>query len=381
MSKVTCQMFMLKFKSRKKKRYHEPDYIFIIALFSLIVFGLFILSSASAASGIEKFNDVYYFLKHQLLFGFIPGLFLFVILSFLDYRIWRKLAFVMLVVSIALLVSVFIPGVGADFGTAKSWIYIGGATFQPSELVKLTFLLYLAGWLESREKHIKNLNQGLAPFLFILGIIALLVILQPDIGTLSIIILMSIAVYYVAGAELKHLAIVGLAGIASLAVLIKIAPYRLARLTTFLHPELDPQGLGYHINQAFLAIGSGGVFGRGFGQSLQKFLYLPEVTGDSIFAVFAEEMGFIVATGLVILFVYLMYRAFKIAQKAPDRYSKLIVVGIVSWFIIQAFVNIGAMVGLMPLTGVPLPFISSGGSALMVAMAASGILVNISRQT
>jgi len=215
----------------------------------------------------------------------------------------------------------------------------------------------------------------------VLGIIALLLILQPDIGTMSIIILTSLVVYYVGGANLVHMAGVGIAGFLSLLVLIKMSPYRAARLMTFLHPELDPQGIGYHINQAFLAIGSGGFWGRGFGLSRQKFQYLPEVAGDSIFAVIAEELGFMIAALVILAFLYLMYRGFKIAQNAPDSFSKILVVGIVSWIMIQAFVNIGAMVGLLPLTGVPLPFISYGGTSLFVLLGACGIVINISKKT
>lgn len=361
---------------------HQPDYRFIIALSLIVIFGLVMLSSASVSLSFEKFNEGYYYVKHQILNGVIPGIILLVVFSFVDYRFWKKIALGLLIFSIALLVLVFIPGIGAGYGTAKSWIYIFGVSFQPAELVKLTFLIYLATWLESRgQKKASDFSEGLVPFLSILGVIAILLILQPDIGTMSIIILTGLVVYFIGGANLLHMLYVGLAGFISLIVLIKISPYRAARLMTFLHPELDPQGIGYHINQAFLAIGSGGFWGRGFGMSRQKFQYLPEVAGDSIFAIIAEELGFILATILVLAFLYLMYRGFKIAQNAPDSFAKLLVIGIISWIMIQAFVNIGAMVGLLPLTGVPLPFISYGGTALAVLLGACGIVINISRKT
>jgi cell division protein FtsW len=364
------------------KTWHKPDYKFIIILFLIIVFGLIMLSSASVSVSFEKFADSYHYLKHQIFWGFLPGLFFFILFSLLDYKILKKFAFWMLVISVILLVAVFIPGIGAKYGTAKSWLDIGGASFQPAELVKLTFLIYLASWLENRgHKKASDVSEGLVPFLTILGIIALLLFLQPDLGTMTIIIFFSVIVYYVGGANLFHIFGIGGLGFVGLFVLMKIAPYRAARLTTFLHPELDPQGIGYHINQAFLAIGSGGFWGRGFGMSRQKFQYLPEVAGDSIFAIIAEELGFIMSALLIVAFLYLMNRAFKIAQKAPDNFGKLLVVGIMAWILVQAFVNIGAMVGLLPLTGVPLPFISYGGTSMFVLMAACGIIVNVSRQT
>jgi len=364
------------------KSWHKPDYRFIVTLALLVIFGLIMLSSASVSLAYEKFGQSYHYLSHQIIFGLIPGVILLIIFSLVDYRVWKKMAFGFLVISIILLVAVFIPGIGAGFGRAKSWLYIFGISFQPSELVKLTFLIYLATWLESRgQKKASDITEGLKPFLTVLGIIVVLLILQPDLGTMTIIVLFSLLVYFVGGANLGHLFLIGIGSLFGLVILIKIAPYRTARLMTFLHPELDPQGIGYHINQAFLAIGSGGFWGRGFGMSRQKFQYLPEVAGDSIFAIIAEELGFIVCVLIVLAFLYLMYRGFKIAQNAPDNFSKLLVVGIIGWIMIQSFVNIGAMVGILPLTGVPLPFISSGGTALAVLLAACGIIINISRQT
>ena len=361
---------------------HKPDYKFIVTLILIVIFGLIMLSSASVSLSYEKFGQSYHYVKHQIYFGLLPGLFFLILFSFIDYRFWKKLAFGLLIFSIILLILVFIPGVGAEYGTAKSWLYLWGVSFQPAELVKLSFLIYLATWLENRgKKKASDLSEGLIPFLVLLGIIAFLLILQPDIGTMMIIILISMVVYFVGGANLLHIVSVSLIGFISLIILIKFSPYRIARLMTFLHPELDPQGIGYHINQAFLAIGSGGFWGRGFGMSIQKFQYLPEVAGDSIFAVIAEELGFILAALLILAFLFLMYRGFKIAQTSPDSFAKILVIGVISWIIIQAFVNIGAMVGLLPLTGVPLPFVSYGGTALAVLLAACGIVINISRKT
>lgn len=364
------------------KNWHQPDYGFIITLACIIIFGLIMLSSASVSLSYEKFGDSYYLLKHQIFWGALPGLIAFITFSFIDYRIFKKMAFWMLLASIGLLVFVFIPGIGSGYGTAKSWINILGASFQPSELVKLTFIIYLASWLENRgHKRAGDFAEGLIPFLSVLSIITFLLVLQPDLGTMTIIALISLTIYFIGGANLMHMVGVGLGSLVGLWVLIKIAPYRAARLSIFLHPELDPQGIGYHINQAFLAIGSGGIWGRGFGMSRQKFQYLPEVSGDSIFAIIAEELGFLVVTLLIGGYIFLLFRGLRIAQLAQDNFGKLLVIGIVSWILIQTFVNIGAMVGLLPLTGVPLPFISYGGTSMAVLMAACGIVVNVSRQT
>ncbi|MCX6744334.1 MAG: putative lipid II flippase FtsW [Candidatus Parcubacteria bacterium] len=364
------------------KNWHQPDYGFIIILFLIVVFGLVMLSSASVSYSFEKYQDSYFILKHQLIWGLLPGIFAFVLFSILDYKIFKKLAFWMLAISLAMLLLVFIPGIGADYGSAKSWIYIFGVSFQPSELVKLTFLIYLASWLDTQgHKKAGNFYEGLMPFLCILILIVVLLVLQPDLGTMTIIALMALTVYFIGGANLLHMIGVAIGSLAGLFVLIKIAPYRAARFTIFLHPELDPQGIGYHINQAFLAIGSGGFWGRGFGMSRQKFQYLPEVAGDSIFAIIAEELGFIFSSLLIIGYLFLMSRGLKIAQKAPDNFGKHLVIGVIAWILIQSFVNISAMVGLLPLTGVPLPFVSYGGTSMMVLLAACGIVVNVSRQT
>ncbi|MFA5047771.1 MAG: putative lipid II flippase FtsW [Patescibacteria group bacterium] len=365
----------------KKKNDGQVDWHLIGAIWILVIFGLIMLASAGVAVGWQKFGDIYWHLKHQLVFGLLPGLVLFIILSKIDYHYWKKIAAPLLFISIGLLVLVFIPGIGAKWGTSHSWINIFGLSVQPSEIVKLTFLLYLSAWLSSKqEHHIKDLSYGFIPFVFILGVIAVLNILEPDTGTMIIITAMSLLVYFVAGGSLWHLTWLSLFGAGGLALVVKLSPYRAARLTTFLHPELDPKGIGYHINQALLAVGSGGFFGRGYGHSLQKFAYLPEVTGDSIFAVVSEELGFVLTAIVVIIFGYIAIRGMKLANRCQDQFGKLLVVGIIVWFLVQAFFNIGAVIGILPLTGVPLPFISYGGTALMMCLAATGILANISKQ-
>jgi cell division protein FtsW len=360
---------------------HRPDYIFIILIGLLLIFGLTMLYSATTVVSLERFGQANYLIKRQILFGLIPGLVLLFLTSRIRYHFWKRLALPLLLVSILLLLAVFIPGLGQSYGRARSWIEFFGISVQPSEIVKLTFILYLASWLASRGEEVTYFFYGFLPFLFFLGIISLLIALQPDIGTMFIIVLIGLVVYFAAGAKLWHLALVSLGGIGVFFLLIKTAPYRLARFLVFLNPELDPQGIGYHLKQALLAVGSGGLFGRGLGLSRQKYLYLPEVAADSIFAVIAEELGFILGAALIILFLILMWRGLYLARVAPDEFSRLVTVGIISWFVFQAMINIGAMVGLLPLTGLPLPFISYGGTALTISLAAVGILINISCYT
>ncbi|MBI4253369.1 putative lipid II flippase FtsW [Candidatus Uhrbacteria bacterium] len=358
-----------------------PDYFFVGAFFLLLTIGIVMLSSASAVLSYQKFGTPYYYTIHQLLFGLLPGLVLLYITSRVDYHVWRTVALPFLLASIVLLVLVFLPGIGYEYGGARRWIHLGPLLFQPSEVVKLSLLLYLATWLSAKgAKHVQNFAYGFLPFAVMIGAIAVLVILQPDVGTMGVISAIAFTMYFIGGAAVPHLALAGAAGIAMIFVLIQTAEYRFRRFMTFLQPELDPLGTGYHINQALLAIGSGGLFGRGFGHSRQKFAYLPEVTGDSIFAIVAEEMGFLFVIFFIALFVFIAVRGLRIARNAPDDFGRLVAVGIVAWIIFQAFINIAAMLSLLPLTGIPLPFVSYGGSAMLVSLAAVGILINISRQ-
>lgn len=361
----------------------DVDKGFLMLLGGIVLFGLVMLTSASFPLGLAR--DVpngYYFVLHQVIFGLLPGLVGFFVAYKIPYAWYRKYAGVMLAVSIGLLILVFLPGLGAEFGGSRSWIVIGDFSMQPSELVKLTFLFYLAGWLEKRSEHeLHDFSQGVLPFVCVLGVIAFLLVQQPDTGTMAIIVAMALAVYFAAGAPLRYLAAFGAAGTVMLGLLIKLTPYRAARFMTFLHPELDPQGVGYHINQALLAIGSGGLFGRGYGHSLQKFQYLPEVAGDSIFAVIAEELGLLFTLAFVILYGVFLLRGLHIAERAPDQFSKYLVVGIMTWVGVQACINIGAMVGVLPITGVPLPLVSYGGTALAVTLTAMGIVANVSCKT
>jgi len=361
---------------------HAPDYFLLIITGLLLFFGLLFLSSASAPLAFYKHDqETYYFLKQQILHGLIPGLIIFYLALRIDYFKYKKYYPYFLIATIILLLAVFIPGLKTDYGQANSWIYIGSVSFQTSELAKLTLIIFLAGWFNSSLARFKYWQSGFLPFSLLLLTIAILLAFQPDFGTLIILVLIALSMYFAIGAPLKHLGIIITAGLLGLFIAVKTAPYRLARFTAFLNPEIDPQGIGWQIKQALIAVGSGHYFGLGIGQSRQKFRYLPEPAGDSIFAIIAEELGFIFTLLFLSLFVFLMLRGFKIIRNSNDNFAKLIALGITIWLTAQVFINIGALIGLLPLTGVPLPFVSLGGSNLMVTLLSIGILANISKFT
>lgn len=362
-----------------RSKINSPDYVFLALIGILVLFGLIVLASVSSAFSYEKFGSGFYIIRHQIFFGVLPGIAAFLIGLRIPYATWRKLAFPAFVAVNLALILVLIPGIGQTFGGARSWFTVGSVSFQPSELAKVGLLLYIAAWLETNFETLNVFKKGILPLALIASVPLMLIALQPDVGTLAISGAVLLFLVFVGGVRLRYLAAALAGGFLLLLILIKIAPYRVARLASFVHPELDPQGIGYHINQALLAVGSGGWFGQGFGQSRQKFRYLPEVTGDSIFPVVAEELGFIVSTALILLLVAIVWRAFRIARDAPDYFSKFLTAGVAGWFGIQSFVNIGSMLGILPLTGLPLPFISYGGTALASELLAVGIVGSISR--
>ncbi|MBT3816767.1 MAG: putative lipid II flippase FtsW [Candidatus Magasanikbacteria bacterium] len=367
--------------ANKPVKRSQTDMLFLLYIVILIFFGLFMLTSASSVIGFDQFGDQYFFVKRQLLFGLLPGIILFFFFVKLPYRYLRSIGLAVFGLSVALSILVFIPGIGASFGTgAQSWIVLPWFSLQPSELMKLGLIFYLATQLVAYEDKVDDFKHGFLPLLALGVAPILLVILQPDIGTATILFGVLFGMLFVARVRISYL--LGLAGVAviAFAILIAIAPYRAARFTVFLHPELDAQGIGYHINQAELAVGTGGIFGRGLGHSRQKFQYLPEVHADSIFAIIAEEMGFFIVIGFLLLLVAISQRGMSIAKKAPDTFGTYVVAGIILWFMVQSTMNIGAMVRLLPLTGVPLPFVSHGGTAFAIACAGIGIIANISKQ-
>lgn len=360
---------------------HEPDKSLLTAVIVLVIFGLVMLFSASSVVSFARFGNTYHFLLRQL-FALIVGLLFFFLVWKINYRWWKKLAVFFLFFSVALLVIVFIPGLRADYGAARSWVNIFGYSFQPSELVKLSFLIYLATWLEAKKGELGSLSSGILPFLIILAVISALMLAQPDLGTLFIIVLTAMVVFFAGGGKISHIVIVILLGILLLFVLLSLrSSYQSDRFKCLKDPGYSADDKCYQISQSLIAVGSGGWFGRGLGQSRQKFMYLPEVWGDAIFPVIAEEIGFVFSLFLLLLYLFIFYRGLLIARAAPDMYGSLLAIGIVVWLAAQTFLNIGGMINLIPMTGVPLPFISSGGSAILVNLMAVGILLNISQET
>ena len=361
-------------------RVQKPDYVFLIVVFLLTFFGLVMIASSSMVVSLEKYHSSYAYVIRQI--GSLAiGLFLMYIGAKIDYRIWKKNAAWLFIVALILLILVYVPGIGIKINGARRWIGFGTHMFQPTEIIKVSFIIYLAAWLDKKGESIKNLFTGFLPFAVLIALVGFLIIKQPDLGTLSVIVISSAVMYFVSGASLSHIGLGAGSLVVLLGILIKAAPYRMQRLLVFMNPTADSQGAAYHINQALIAIGSGGIWGLGFGRSKQKYLYLPMAHTDSIFAIIAEELGFIRSGLILIVFIFLGVRGFRIAKNAPDNFGKLVAVGITTWILIQAFVNIASMLNLMPMTGVPLPFISYGGSSLMFLLAAVGIMMNISKQS
>lgn len=353
----------------------------LAAVLSLVVIGLVTIASAGVFYGETRFDDDYFFLKRQLI-GVGIGLCALFALQYIDYRIWRKFALPFFLLTLFALVMVLLPGIGERVYGASRWLSIGPFSFQPSEMAKLAFILYLAAWFSRRERtSVGDFVEDLVPFLVVLGILGFLVLKQPDTGTFGVIFLVALSIYFVAGAKIAHLFGLVFLGMSTLALLIKMAPYRLERLLVFLNPSLDPQGSGYQVNQALIAIGSGGLFGMGLGYSRQKFNYLPEPVTDSIFAIFAEEWGFIVSTILILIFVFVAWQGLRIARNAPDDFGRYVATGIVAWVFFQVFINIAAVSGLIPLTGIPLPFVSYGGTSIVFLLVALGILIRIGKES
>lgn len=355
------------------------DKIFLGLIIGLALFGLAVLLSASGPAAYQHYSDPLFFFRRQMLYGLLPGAFLFFVTSRIDYRKLQPFALPALLAALGLLVLVFIPGVGLKLGGSHSWIRVAGMSFQPSEFVKVGMLVYAAAWLGARDNREKRTVKNSAAFLMALGMVILLLVLQPDTGSMSVIAGTTLLMYLASGAPISLFLGLLASGIGGLALLITYSPYRAERFMTFLHPELDPLGVGYHINQAFLAIGSGGLFGLGYGQSRQKFLYLPEVQGDSIFAIMAEELGFFITLMFLAALGVLVWRCFHIAREARDSFGRYLAIGVGCWIGVQAFVNIAAMTGLMPMTGVTLPFVSYGNSSTVSLFVALGIIASVQR--
>jgi cell division protein FtsW len=356
------------------------DYLFLGLLGLLLGTGLVMLWSASTVESQQNFGNTSYYFTHQLLYGVGIGLVGMYILSRIDYHIWKKMIPFALIGTLVALVLVKVPGIGFSANGATRWIDIGPLFFQPSELAKLAIIMYLAGWMSERGHH-SDFWKSVFPPVLIIGLYCLLILWQPDLGTMISLVLTAAIILFAGGIRLKYLAGLTAAGVGVMLILIKLEPYRVQRITAFLNRSVDPLGIGYQINQALLAIGSGGWFGYGYGHSRQKYSYLPEAINDSIFAVMAEELGFVRVLVILALFIWFIVRGIQISLRAPDLFGKMLVIGVVGLIGSAVVVNISAITGLLPLTGIPLPFFSYGSSAMIVTLAACGILLNVSRQS
>jgi len=368
---------------------YKTDFVLLGVALSILVLGILILSSASAFLSMSKYHDSYYLLKHQLLFGVLPGLMAGLIMFKIPVEWLRKASPYLMGLVVVFLSLVFVPILGMHAGGAQRWVRLGFASLQPSEILKFVFIIYLASWLSthstrrhSKTKMTKNAGASgpLLPFIILLGCIGLLVILQPDLSTFGIIAIVAVGMYFAAGTPIKHIFFIALAGAVILLLLVYFEPYRLSRFASWMTPQSDPMGTGFQANQALIIASSGGIFGQGFGSTSSKYALLPELIGDSIFAPFAAETGFIGCALLITLYGVFAWRSFKIASASYDSFDRLSAVGIAIWFSVQSVLNIASTVRLVPLSGVPLPLISYGGTAMVMELAAVGFLLNLSRR-
>ncbi len=355
------------------------DFLFLSSILALLIVGFVIFISASMGLFAREGADFVRIITRQLIFGFLFGGTALVLMSQVHYRNLRRFAFYIFLASIAISLLVFVPGIGFESGGARRWISLGIVSFQPSELLKIGFVIYLSAWLSGIKGNMHSFKYGVLPFILLIGVVGTILFFEPDGGTLLVIAITAGCMYIAAGAKIKNILTLFVFGAILAGLIVWQKPYILDRLTTFLQPELDLQGSGYQINQSLIAIGSGQFFGRGFGQSIQKFSYLPEPIGDSIFAVTAEEFGFLGSVTLLALYMTFLVFGLRIAKHAPDLFGGLLVVGIVILVVSQSLINISAMLGIFPLSGMPLIFVSHGGTALAVTLASLGIVLNVSK--
>lgn len=353
----------------------------LLFLLTTLVFGGFLIFSSAAfgllARGQSGMSSVVF---NHLVLGIGLGITCLTILSIIDYRQWRYAAPYLFVAALVATALVFVPQIGFSHGGGTRWLDIFGLSVQPSEALKITAVLLVAAYFGAKRGRAESFLWGLGGFLAIITIPAIILFLQPNIGTLSIICVSTFVVYITAGAKWRDIGIAIAIALICLASILFFKPHARDRVMTFINPSKNSQDSGYQIRQSLIAIGSGQLLGRGFGQGIQKFTYLPEPMGDSIFAVAAEELGFVGAVIIIVMFLALALRGFGIATQAPDFFGALLAVGISTYLVGEAFINIAAMLGVAPLTGVPLTFVSQGGSAMLVSLASAGILLNISRK-
>ncbi len=348
--------------------------------FILLTFGMVVLSSAGIVDAQKKFGDSNYYLVHQLLYGVIPGIIIMLVFYYIPTQRWRSWSIYILIVALIMMVSVFIPGIGIGIKGAQRWINLGFITVQPAEFLKFALVIYLAAWFAGSKGEARA-KVSLLPFLLVLGFTAFLLAIQPDFGTLGIVIMIGIAIYFFSGAKISHLMGLMATFVILITVMSFLAPYRFDRIKTFINPHEDKQGSSYHLNQSLIAIGSGGILGVGYGQSKQKEGFLPEPVGDSIFAIMIEEFGLLGGVTFIALLVVFLFLLFLVGLQNHDMFSRLIVFGVAVWIGGQSFVNMAAITGLIPLTGIPLPLMSYGSSSMVSIMGAMGVVWRISKVT
>lgn len=353
------------------------DKIFLSLTFILLISGFFVLSSASLGLIARSKTSASNLILNQFVFAAFGAAILF-LFSRINYQKWAKFSVIIFLISLGLTMLVF-TSLGFSHGGARRWIYFSPIFFQPSEVLKFGFILYLSSWLASKESRVSSFHFGFLPFLTMTVLISAVFIMQPDIGTLGVIIISSGLLFFIGGGRLSQIGTIIIIVLILIFILSFFKPYLNERIFIFLNPSSDPQGMGYQLRQSLIAVSSGGIFGRGFGMSLQKFNFLPEPVTDSIFSVFAEEFGLIGAAVLIFLFLAFLWRGFFIANNSPDVFGRLLTSGFVILITTEAFVNIAALLGLIPLTGVPLIFISKGGTALVMTLAEIGVILNVSR--
>lgn len=348
--------------------------IVILLLSGLVFFG-------SAALGVLSVNEAKFYavIKTQLVYALIGGSAALFIGSLFPYQLYRKYAYLLFGFALFITTLVFVPGLSRYHGGAQRWIDIGSFSLQPSEMIKFTFVVAVAMWCSKYRHLFRQMRYGLLPYLGAAGIVSVILLSQPDFGTYLVIMTASFITYFVGGARKKHIYTIFIVGAIGFLLLVSIRPYMLERVKTFFDSAHDPRGSSWQLNQSLIALGGGGVTGRGLGQSVQKFNYLPEPIGDSVFAVLGEELGFLGVLFLISLYGIVGWRGYVISKYAGDQFGRLLAIGIVAIILTQATLNIGSMLGILPLTGVPLPLVSHGGTALMVALFELGVLLNISK--
>jgi cell division protein FtsW len=360
---------------------HEPAYALLLAVIALTAIGIVMVYSASSVRSYFSSADPAAQGLEQLVWAGI-GLTGLVVAMRLDFRHLRYLAIPIYVITLGLLAAVLIPGIGAEINGSRRWIIIPGVgTLQPAEFAKLAVVLYLAHWLDRRGTAAKSFWNGFIPFGMLVAPGFFLIAMEPDLGTAGVYVIVAVSIFFMAGANLLYLGAIGAAVMAIAWAMVSQTSYQLERVQTFLDPFRDPLDSGYNTIQALLALGLGGITGLGLGESRQKFLYLPAPSTDFIFAIIGEEWGLVGTLTVLALFVVIAYQGYRIAIHAPDTFSGLVACGITTWLVVQASINMMVVTALMPVTGIPLPFISAGGSALTINLAAVGILLSISRET